>query len=66
MRGLQALIAYWDGRPVDAVSLADSGSAFTPESDTAQIRLEGIKARVYGQLNRGSDALAALSVADRL
>ncbi|MFE3937977.1 NAD(P)-binding domain-containing protein, partial [Streptomyces goshikiensis] len=66
MRGLQALIAYWDGRPVDAVRLADSGSSITPESGTAQIRLESIKARAYGQLNRGSDALAALSVADRL
>ncbi|MCY0951273.1 hypothetical protein [Streptomyces sp. H27-S2] len=66
VRGLQALIAYWDGRPVDAVRLADSGSAFTPESGTAQIRLESIKARAYGQLNRGSDALASLSAADRL
>ncbi|WP_434591770.1 hypothetical protein [Streptomyces sp. A5-4] len=66
VRGLQALISYWDGRPADAVRLAEVGSAFTPESGTAQIRLESIKARAYGQLNRGSDALAALSAADRL
>ncbi|MFF4642095.1 hypothetical protein [Streptomyces sp. NPDC001389] len=32
----------------------------------AQIRLEGIKARAYGQLNRAGDALAALDAADRL
>jgi hypothetical protein len=66
VRGLQALISYWDGRPADAVRLAEAGSCFTPESGTAHIRLESIKARAYGQLNRGSDALAALSAADRL
>jgi hypothetical protein len=66
VRGLQALISYWDGRPADAVRLADAGSAFTPESGTAQVRLQSIKARAYGQMNRGSDALAALGVADRL
>ncbi|MFF4364612.1 hypothetical protein [Streptomyces sp. NPDC001594] len=66
LSGTQAPIAYWDGHPVDAVRLADSGSAFTPESGTAQIRLESIKVRAFGQLDRASDALAALSAADRL
>ncbi|WP_432064646.1 hypothetical protein [Streptomyces sp. C10-9-1] len=66
VRGLQALISYWDGRPADAVRLAESGSAFTPESGTAQIRLESIKARAYGQLNRPGDALAALGAAAHL
>jgi hypothetical protein len=66
VRGLQALVSYWDGRPADAVRLAEAGSAFTPESGTAQVRLESIKARAYGQLNRASDALASLSAADRL
>lgn len=66
VRGLQALISYWDGRPADAVRLAESGSAFTPESGTAHIRLASIKARAYGQLGRADDALAALSAADHL
>ncbi|WP_371679734.1 hypothetical protein [Streptomyces sp. NBC_01276] len=66
VRGLQALISYWDGRPGDAVRLAESGSAFTPESGTAHIRLESIKARAYGQLGRPGDALAALTAADHL
>lgn len=65
-RGLQALISYWDGRPADAVRLAESGSTFTSASGTAHIRLESIKARAYGQLNRADDALAALSTADGL
>ncbi|MER6498378.1 hypothetical protein ABT218_02910 [Streptomyces sp. NPDC001455] len=66
VRGLQALISYWDGRPADAVRLAESGTGFTPESGTAHIRLESIKARAYGQLGRADDALGALSAADRL
>ncbi|MEU3073311.1 hypothetical protein [Streptomyces laurentii] len=66
VRGLQALVSYWAGRPADAVRLAESGAAHTPESGTAHIRLESIKARAYGQLGRRADALAALSEADRL
>ncbi|MFF9349483.1 hypothetical protein [Streptomyces sp. NPDC014734] len=66
VRGLQALISYWDGRPADAVRLAESGTGFTPESGTAHIRLESIKARAYGQLGRADDALGALATADRL
>ncbi|WP_405938482.1 hypothetical protein OG338_19215 [Streptomyces sp. NBC_00726] len=66
VRGLQALISYWDGRPADAVRLAESGTGFTPESGTAHIRLESIKARAYGQLGRVDDALGALATADRL
>ncbi|MFI1868888.1 hypothetical protein [Streptomyces jumonjinensis] len=60
VRGLQALIAYWDGRPRDAVRLADTGAAFTPETGTAHIRLASIKARALGQLQETADALAAL------
>lgn len=66
VRGLQALISYWDGRPTDAVRLAEAGRAFAPESGTARVRLESVKARAYGQLNRGREAMAALSAADRL
>jgi hypothetical protein len=66
VRGLQALIAYWDGRPQDAVRLADAGSDFTPEQGTAHIRLASIKARAYGQLQLTSDALAALQSAERM
>ncbi|MFJ5546787.1 hypothetical protein [Streptomyces sp. NPDC093225] len=66
VRGLQALISYWDGRPAEAVRLAESGAAYTPESGTALIRLESIKARAYGQLGRGSEALATLAGAEHL
>ncbi|GLF97248.1 hypothetical protein [Streptomyces yaizuensis] len=66
VRGLQALIAYWDGRPQDAVRLADAGAHFVPERGTAAIRLAAIKARAHGQLRQTTDALAALLTADRL
>ncbi|MFP8887718.1 hypothetical protein [Streptomyces mangrovi] len=66
IRGLQALVAYWDGRPRDAVRLAVSGRDYQPENGTAHIRLASIEARAYGQLNSPGDALAALRTADTL
>lgn len=66
VRGLQALIAYWDGRPRDAVRLAEAGDDFTPEQGTSHIRLTSIKARAYGQLQLTEDAVAALRSADTL
>ncbi|OIJ86416.1 hypothetical protein [Streptomyces colonosanans] len=66
VRGLQALIAYWDGRPHDAVRLSEAGGNFTPEYGTAHIRLASIKARAYGQLQQASDAIAALNSADNM
>ncbi|KOT52699.1 MULTISPECIES: tetratricopeptide repeat protein [Streptomyces] len=66
VRGLQALIAYWDGRPADAVRLAEGGAQFVPEQGTSLIRLHSIKARAYGQLNQPDDALASLREAERL
>ncbi|GGO99226.1 hypothetical protein [Wenjunlia tyrosinilytica] len=66
VRGLQALISYWEGRPRDAVRLSESGSAFTPEHGTAHIRLASIRARAHGQLQQANDALTALHGADAL
>ncbi|MCC3769015.1 hypothetical protein [Streptomyces sp. UNOC14_S4] len=66
VRGLQALIAYWAGRPREAVELSDSGLCYTPEGGTAHIRLASIKARALGQLNRATDALTALDEADSM
>lgn len=66
VRGLQALIAYWDGRPHEAVQLAATGLEFTPEDGTAHIRLASIQARAYGQLQLTSDAIAAMDRADSM
>ncbi|RMI45222.1 hypothetical protein [Streptomyces triticirhizae] len=64
LRGLQSLIAYWDGRPRDAVQLAHAGMEFVPENGTAHIRLASISARAWGQLGHRTEALAALRQAD--
>ncbi|QES57744.1 hypothetical protein DEJ51_29220 [Streptomyces venezuelae] len=66
VRGLQALIAYWDGRPGDAVRLADSGRGLVPEEGTAHVRLASIRARALGQLHQPAAALAALLEADAM
>ncbi|WP_372404555.1 hypothetical protein [Streptomyces luteireticuli] len=64
--GLQALIAYWDGRPLDAIELADSGKKFIPEHGTAHIRLASIKARAYGMMSNATKALEAIHDAGEL
>lgn len=66
LRGLQALMAYWDGRPHDAVRLAQSGRDFPPESGTAEIRLASLAARAYGQMGQRTEALASLRLAHEL
>ncbi|MGV9311110.1 hypothetical protein ACWDR0_02805 [Streptomyces sp. NPDC003691] len=66
VRGLQALMAYWDGRLCDAVRLADAGGEFVPESGTAAIRLVSISARAYAQLAQPKETLTALLRADHL
>ncbi|MDT3395301.1 hypothetical protein RKE29_01320 [Streptomyces sp. B1866] len=66
VRGLQALIAYWDGRPQDAVRLAAAGRDFVPEEGTAHIRLASIEARAHGQMNNADEALSSLRRAEEL
>ncbi|WP_165986011.1 hypothetical protein [Streptomyces sp. YIM 98790] len=65
VRGMQALIAYWDERPQDAVRLALSGQEFTPEEGTAHIRLASISARALARLGRHEEALSHLQTAER-
>ena len=38
IRGTQALIAYWDDRPAEAVDLARDGYSYPPENGTAAVR----------------------------
>ncbi|MDT0343068.1 hypothetical protein [Streptomyces litchfieldiae] len=66
LRGLQALMAYWDGRGEDAVRLAETGLDFPPEGGTAGVRLASIAARAYGQLGMHAEAQNALRLAEEL
>ncbi|WP_322747939.1 MULTISPECIES: helix-turn-helix domain-containing protein [unclassified Frankia] len=50
VRGMQSLIAYWQGRLPEAVSLAREGWEFVPEHGTARVRAAALEARAAGRL----------------
>ncbi|MGA5819982.1 hypothetical protein ACPC54_19220 [Kitasatospora sp. NPDC094028] len=60
IRGMQALIAYWDNRPAEAVRFVRLGSDLIPEGGTAAIRLASIEARALARLGRRELAVAAI------
>ena len=74
IRGTQALVAYWDERPLAAIRLAEDGERHVPESGTAAVRLASIAARAHGMmrdnhavdaaLGRAEDARAAITSDD--
>jgi hypothetical protein len=64
IRGTQALIAYWEERPMAAVRLAEDGRRYTPESGTALVRLVSIQARAHGMLRDAKGVDAALGTAE--
>jgi hypothetical protein len=62
-RGYQALIAYWTGRPQDAVALAETGLANAP-AGSPTVRLRGIVARAWSHLGNEAATRAAVTAAD--
>ncbi|ORT98511.1 hypothetical protein UK99_01355 [Frankia casuarinae] len=50
VRGMQSLIAYWQGRLPEAVNLAREGWEFVPEHGTARVRAAALEARAAGRL----------------
>jgi hypothetical protein len=66
LRGLQSLMAYWDGRGADAVRLAEAGLDFPVDGSTARVRLSSIAARAYGQIGMHTEAERALRRAEQL
>ncbi|MEU4810835.1 hypothetical protein AB0H20_16690 [Nocardia fluminea] len=65
VRGLQALIAYWDDRCVEAVDLAVQGWGFAPESGTARVRLAATEARARARMRDTHGTEDALARAER-
>ncbi|MFG1795798.1 hypothetical protein [Nocardia sp. NPDC049149] len=61
VRGLQALIAYWDDNYDVAADMAEQGWGFVPETGTARVRLASIEARARARLHdvRGTEAALA-------
>jgi hypothetical protein len=62
--GFQGLIAYWNGRPREAVQAIGSGLDVAPEG-TARARLHSISARAWAHLGAWDQARDALAAADR-
>ena len=61
--GFQGLIAYWNGRPREAVEAISSGLDVAPEG-TARARLHSISARAWAHLGAQDQARDALAAAD--
>ncbi|NYI05551.1 XRE family transcriptional regulator [Allostreptomyces psammosilenae] len=61
IRSVESLIAYWDGRPTEAVSLARAGRA-NAGSPSATTRLASLEARACARVGDAEGALAALRV----
>ncbi|MET9932876.1 MULTISPECIES: hypothetical protein [unclassified Streptomyces] len=54
--GMMALMAFWDGRPNEAVRLAKTGQQFGGLGDVARRRLYSIEARAHGHLRNAHQA----------
>ncbi|WP_329431264.1 helix-turn-helix domain-containing protein (plasmid) [Streptosporangium sp. NBC_01495] len=65
VRGLQALMAFWDGRPHHAVAAIEPVLSWPSASGTAGVRAEAIHARALARLGRASEADQALARAER-
>ncbi|MEV0846941.1 hypothetical protein AB0J21_13875 [Streptomyces sp. NPDC049954] len=50
--GALAFLAFWDGRPAEAVRLINTAKQFGGLGDTARIRLAVIEGRAYGHLGQ--------------
>ncbi len=62
VRGLQGLIAFWDGRPEDAVAFAESAlEGPAVEAGTATVRAAAIHARALAMMGRAQEANAMLA-----
>lgn len=58
--GVLAFVAFWDGRPSEAVRLARAGQQFGGLGDTALCRLLAIEARAHGHLRDEKQAESAI------
>ncbi|MBG0825694.1 helix-turn-helix transcriptional regulator [Planomonospora sp. ID91781] len=64
VRGLQALMAFWDGRPREAVSIVEPVLERPTEHGTAEVRAHAIYARALARLGRAHEADQALARTD--
>lgn len=63
-RGLQAVIAYWDKRPRDAVDLATSAAPFAA-GGTSGVRVACVQARAWAMLGAEQETRDSIAAATR-
>jgi len=61
-RGMQSLIAYWSGRPLEALAFARDGLEYAPPG-TAIVRLRCIEARGWSHLRDTAETARAIRAA---
>jgi tetratricopeptide (TPR) repeat protein len=61
-RGMQALIEFWSGRPLEAVASAREAQAYAP-AGTAMVRLRCIEARAWSHLGDAHETVRAIGAA---
>jgi tetratricopeptide (TPR) repeat protein len=61
-RGMQSLITYWSGRPLEALALARDGQEYAPPG-TAMVRLCCIEARAWSHLGDTTETARAIGAA---
>lgn|SRR5574341_684576 len=61
-RGMQSLIAYWSGRPLEALAFARDGLEYAPPG-TATVRLRCIEARAWSHLGDTTETARAIRAA---
>ncbi|TLP57844.1 helix-turn-helix transcriptional regulator [Microbispora tritici] len=65
VRGLQALVAFWDDRPDEAIAYAESALERPAEAGTATVRIEAIYARALALQGRDQESGRALARVER-
>src|SRR6266540_2104680 len=61
-RGMQSLIAYWSGRPLEALAFARDGQEYAPPG-TAMVRLRCIEARAFFHHRAATETARAIGAA---
>jgi tetratricopeptide (TPR) repeat protein len=64
LRGLQAMVAYWAGRPAESVRYAQSGADYAARQGTVSVWLPASEARALAALGDVNGAWAAIRRAD--
>ncbi len=66
IRGLQSLIAYWSGRPREALDYAQSAASESTDAGSVRVWLAGLEARAWAALGKEQESLRAIERAEEI